>query len=103
MKHIIHEAQSIPEVAEWTDDFDGSKFDSFGPSATITIRCGYGSKRDLHIYEFHLGDESLDKLMVFIKKNLTLGDKVVKHCVPNEEFDVDTYHEYEEDLTRPQL
>lgn len=72
MKKIIREA--VREESVFLDDFNGRE-----AATEVTIDSWYGSKRDSIKYIFHFNDESLDKLMQFIKDNLPAGDLVCNH------------------------
>lgn len=67
MKHIIR--ASVPEKARYTCDITGVLLPN-GPSATIVIRCGYGSSHDGSVFELDLSAEAAETLLPLIRAML---------------------------------
>lgn len=70
MKHIIQ--PSIPELARYTCDVTGAQLPN-GPSATITIRCGYASPHDGSVFELHLSANAAETVLPLIRALLLDG------------------------------
>lgn len=70
MKHIIQ--ASVPELARYTCDITGVPLPG-GPSATIEIRCGYGSPYDGSVFRLDLSAESAAKVLPLIRALLLDG------------------------------
>lgn len=75
MKHIIQ--ASVPEKARYTCDITGGALPN-GPSATIVIRCGYGSPYDGSVFELDLSAEAAETLLPLIRV-LLVGASLEPH------------------------
>jgi hypothetical protein len=89
MKKVLKPEQ--PEEAIYYSDFSGKLFKDFVP-VTLTIECGYGSQYDEAKAEFHLSDKGLEKLLEFLKQNLSQETKeeikrqVDSNCLSKDNF-----------------
>lgn len=69
MKKIIKPAEK--EESVYYSDFSGKNLGDFDVPVELKISCGYGSKHDGSDITLHLDDEDLDKLIVFLKENIS--------------------------------
>lgn len=76
MKHIIQ--ASVPEKARYTCDITGVLLPN-GPSATIVIRCGYGSPHDGSVFELDLSAEAAETVLPLIRALLLHGAPLEPH------------------------
>jgi hypothetical protein len=89
MKKILKPSKL--EEAVYYSDFSGELFKDFVP-ATIKIECDYGSDYDGARIELHLSDKEIEKLLEFLKHNLTpetkedIKNQVDSNCLSRDNF-----------------
>jgi hypothetical protein len=69
MKKIIKPAER--EEAVYYSDFSGKNLGKFAVPVELKISCGYESKYDGMDIIFHLHDEDLEKIITYLKSNIS--------------------------------
>ena len=69
MKKIIKPAER--EEAVYYSDFSGKNLGKFDAPVELKISCGYESKYDGMDITFHLDDNDLEKIITYLKSNIS--------------------------------
>jgi hypothetical protein len=69
MKKIIKPAER--EEAVYYSDFSGKNLGKFAVPVELKISCGYESKYDGMDIAFHLDDDDLEKIITYLKENIS--------------------------------
>jgi hypothetical protein len=69
MKKIIKPAER--EEAVYYSDFSGKNLGKFAVPVELKISCGYESKYDGMDISFHLDDDDLEKIITYLKSNIS--------------------------------
>jgi len=80
MKRVtVPKVEAIPEIADYYCDFTGQKF-RHGPHATLELKCGYPTERDMLVYRFDLSEEALAEVALFLRSRI-YPRKLVEHSL----------------------